>query len=172
MSPDKSEHVTKSGDLLAIPGRLCHWNVPIRMQGLPKEGHETVEAKKQRSRAFDSSIRPLALRLDAQMGTSLFKGDLQTPALHEIANDLFCRLGEVGGKNGLVRTPAQWITSELCWLLVVSVHQMGSWRMSSNVFSPLRMNQSGSRINKHSLLIFISIRKCLLCTVFLPPSSG
>src|SRR5579859_2574333 len=86
--------------------------MPIRMQGLPKEGHETVETKEQRSRALDSSIRPLALCLDTQMGASLLKGHLQTPALHEIADDLFCLLSGVGGKNGLGGTLTQWITSE------------------------------------------------------------
>ena len=79
---DESEHGTYGGGLLAIPGGLRHWNVPIRMQGLPQEGHETVETKEQRSRALDSSIRPLALCLDPQMGASLLKGHLQTPALH------------------------------------------------------------------------------------------
>src|SRR6266481_789644 len=111
MPPDKSEQVTKGGGLLAILGGLRHWNVPIRMQGLPKEGHETIETKEQRSRALDSSIRPLALCLDTQMGTSLLQGHLQTPALHEIADDLFCRLGRVGGKHGLGGTLTQWITS-------------------------------------------------------------
>ncbi len=70
MPPDESEHVTKGGGLLAIPGRLSHRNVPIRVQRLPKECHEAVETKEQRSRALDSSIRPLALCLDTQMGSA------------------------------------------------------------------------------------------------------
>src|SRR2546421_7382884 len=112
MPPDESEHVTKGGGLLAIPSGLRHWNLSIRMQGLPEEGHETVETKEQRSRALNSPIRPLALCLDAQMGASLLKGHLQSPALHEIADDLFCWLSGVGGKNGLGGTLTQWITSE------------------------------------------------------------
>src|SRR5690242_4553137 len=112
MSPDKSEHIPKGGALLAIPGGLCKWNLSIRTQSLPEEGHETVETKEQWSRAFDSSIRPLALCLEAQMGASLLKGDLQTPALHESADDLLCCLGGIGGKDGLGRTLAQWIASE------------------------------------------------------------
>src|SRR5258708_23732576 len=112
MSPDGSEHVTKGGGVLAIPGRLSNRKLPIRVQRLPKEGHQTVEAKEERSRALDGWIRPLALRLDAQMSATLLKRHLQTPALHEIADDLFCRLGGVGGKDGLGRTLAQWITSE------------------------------------------------------------
>src|SRR5947209_7308893 len=40
------------------------------------------------------------------MGTPLLKGHLQTPALHEVAHDLFCRLGGVGGKNRTSRKPA------------------------------------------------------------------
>ena len=56
MLPDKSEHIPKSGGVLAIPGRLRDRNLPIRVHRLPKEGHETVEAKEQRSRALDGSI--------------------------------------------------------------------------------------------------------------------
>jgi hypothetical protein len=74
MPPDKSEHIPKSGSLFAIPGRLRDRNLPIRVQRLPKECHETVEAKEEWSRALEGSIGPLALRLDAQVGTTLLKG--------------------------------------------------------------------------------------------------
>src|SRR5712692_11869956 len=70
-------------------------NVSIRVQRLPKECHQTVEAKEQRSRALHGWIRPLALCLDAQMGATLFKRHFQTPALHKVPDDLFCRLGGV-----------------------------------------------------------------------------
>ena len=40
MSPDASEHITESGDVLAIPGGLSDRNAPIGIQGLPKEYHE------------------------------------------------------------------------------------------------------------------------------------
>jgi hypothetical protein len=41
----------------------------------------------------------------------------------------------------------------------------------ADLFSHLRMSQRRSRINNHSLLIFIIRRKRLLCMVFLSPSS-
>src|SRR5262245_49143860 len=82
------------------------------MQCLPKEGHETVKAEEQRSRAFNGTIRPLTLRFDAQMSTPLLKSHFQAPALHEVANDLCCRLGGVGGKNGFRRAFALGITSQ------------------------------------------------------------
>src|SRR5258707_4636865 len=110
MPPDEREHGTYGGGVLAIPGRLSDRDLPIRVQRLPKEGHQTVEAKEQRSRALNGLIRPLALRLDAQMGAPLLKSHFQTPALHEVADDLFCCLGEVGGKDGFGGTLVRWIT--------------------------------------------------------------
>ncbi len=112
MSPDGSEHVTKGGGVLAIPGRLSNRKLPIRVQHLPKESHQTVEAKEHRSRALDGWIRPLALRLDAQMSATLLKRHFQTPTLHEVTDDLFCHLGGVGGKDGFGRTLARGITSQ------------------------------------------------------------
>jgi len=82
MSPGESEHGTYGGGVLAIAGRLRDRNLPIRVQRLPKEGHQTVETKEQRSRALNGSIRPLALRLDAHMGATLLKSHFQTPAFH------------------------------------------------------------------------------------------
>ena len=89
MSPDDSEYITESGGLLAIPSCLSDRNTAIGIQFLPKECHEAVEAKEQWSRAIERSIRPLALRLDAQMGMSLLKGHFQAPARNFVADDLF-----------------------------------------------------------------------------------
>src|SRR6266705_5111460 len=111
MTSDDREHVTEGSGVLAIPRCLSDRNVPIRVQRQPKECREAVAAKEQRRRAFDGSIRPLALGLDAQMSTTFLKGDFQTPALHKIADDLFCRLGGVGGKDGFGRAFSLRITS-------------------------------------------------------------
>src|SRR5947209_937225 len=112
MLPDESEYVKESSGVLAIPSCLSNRDVSLGVQRSPKEGHQTVEAKEQRSRALDGLICPLALRLDAQMGTSLLKRHFQTPALHEVAHDLFYRLGGIGGKDGFGRTLALGITRE------------------------------------------------------------
>src|SRR6516165_9172680 len=100
----------ESGGLLPIPGSLSNRDVSIPVQCSPKECHQAGKAKEQRCRAFDGSIRPLALRLETQMGTTFFKRHFETPALHEVADDLFCRLGGIGGKDGFGRTLAQGIT--------------------------------------------------------------
>src|SRR5437879_2924564 len=86
MSPDKGEHVTKGSGVLVILGRLSDRDLPIRVQRPPKERHEAIEAKEQRSRAFNGSVRPLTLRLDAQMGATLLKGHFNGA----ITNDKFC----------------------------------------------------------------------------------
>src|SRR5690348_8473196 len=46
------------------------------------------------------------------MGASFLKGHLQTPAFHEVSDELFCRLGEVGGKDGFGRALARWVTRQ------------------------------------------------------------
>jgi hypothetical protein len=56
MPPDDSENGTYGGGVLAIPGRLSDRNLSIRMQCLPKECHEAVEAKEQRSGALNGQI--------------------------------------------------------------------------------------------------------------------
>src|SRR5947209_13415472 len=82
------------------------------MQCLPKESDEAVEAKEQRSRAPGGEIRPLALRLDAQMSTTLLKGHFQTRARNFVADDLFCWLGGISGKDGFGGTLARWLASQ------------------------------------------------------------
>ena len=80
MKPDDSENVTKGGRLLAIPGRLSDRHLPIRVQCLPKECDEAVEAKEQRSGALNGQIRPLSLGLQAYMRVAFLEGRFQTPA--------------------------------------------------------------------------------------------
>src|SRR5260370_41942241 len=110
MTHGESRQVTKGGGVLAIPRRLSDRDLPIRVQRLSKKCHQTVEAKEQRSRALNGLIRPLALRLDAQMGAPLLKSHFPTPALHEHADDVFCCLGEAGGRDGFGGRPTRWIT--------------------------------------------------------------
>lgn len=112
MPPDESEHITKGGSVLAIPGRLSDRDLPIGAQRLPKEGHQTGEAKEQRRPTLHGSIRPWTLRLDAQMGAPLLKGPFQTPARNFVADDLLCRLGRIGGKDGFGGRLAPGITSQ------------------------------------------------------------
>ena len=76
------------------------------MQRLPKERDQAREPKEQRGGPFDRQIRPLTLRLDAQMGAPFLKRPLQTPARNFVSDELFCRLEEVGGKDGFGRTLA------------------------------------------------------------------
>src|SRR5215472_15137222 len=112
MLPDESKHITKGGNLLAIPARLRNRNLSSRMQRLPKECDQAIQPKQQRGSPFDRQIRPLTLRLDAQMGAPFLKRHLQAPALHEVSDDLFCRLDEVGGKDGFGRALARWVTRQ------------------------------------------------------------
>src|SRR5258708_14033189 len=46
------------------------------------------------------------------MGAPLLKGHFQTPALHEVAHDLFCCLSGVSGKDGFGGTLALRITGQ------------------------------------------------------------
>lgn len=74
------EDITKRRRLFVIPSRLCDRNVPVWMQCLAKEHHETVKAKQQRGRALNRQVRPLPLGLNAQLSAAFLKGALQTPA--------------------------------------------------------------------------------------------
>src|SRR5215469_15497031 len=112
MAPHESKYISKCGCLFVIPCCLSNRNLSSRMQCLPKERDQAIQPKEQRGSPFDRQIRPLTLRLDAQMGTPFLKRHLQTPALHEVSDELFCCLDEVGGKDGFGRTLARWVTRQ------------------------------------------------------------
>src|SRR5216110_924121 len=82
MPPYNSEDITKGRNLFVIPSGLCDRNVPIWMQAMSKERHQTVEAKKQRGRARSSKIGPLSLGLNPQVSSTLLECTFQAPSLH------------------------------------------------------------------------------------------
>ena len=72
---------------------------PSGCNACPKKDHQTVEAKQERGCVLNGQIRPLVLGLDTHMSMPFLKGYFQTPALHEVFDNLFCRLGKVSGKD-------------------------------------------------------------------------
>lgn len=60
---------------------------------------------RENSASRQGEVRPLALGLDAEMGTGLLERDLQLPTLDEPAHDLIRRAMEVGAQQGLRGEP-------------------------------------------------------------------
>src|SRR5260221_2215605 len=100
MPPHQCQDSAEGSRLLTIPSSLLEGELTIGNQRVSKERHQTLEPQEQRSRPFDRPIRPLPLRLQASMCAPFLTGGCQTPALHEIADDLFGGLGLVSGKQG------------------------------------------------------------------------
>src|SRR5262249_38151019 len=98
MPSHQGQDIAKGGRLFVIPSSLLKWKASLWSQRMPKERHQAVEPQEQRCRPFNGQVRPLTLRLDAQMRPAFLECGFQTPALHEIADDLLSRLRRVGGK--------------------------------------------------------------------------
>ena len=82
MAPYEGKYISKCGCLFVIPCCLSNRNLSIRLQRLPKERDQAIQPKEQRGGPFDRQIRPVTLRLTAQMRTPFLKRHLQAPAHH------------------------------------------------------------------------------------------
>jgi hypothetical protein len=86
--------------MLSIPRCLLEWNIPSRMEALPKQRDQAGESKEARGHPLGREVRPLSLCLHTQIGPALFKGDFSTPALHKIGADGKARLGLISREIG------------------------------------------------------------------------
>ncbi len=100
MLTNESERIGKGGQGFVIPGSLTNGKGMFTQQLLSKNGDQRKERQQGGSGTQDRQIRPLALRLHAQMCTYLVKGDLYCPAqdkpLHNL--DRLCLL--IGAEQG------------------------------------------------------------------------
>jgi hypothetical protein len=76
-----------------VPMPALEWNIPSRMEALPKQGDQAVESKKTWSGPLDHEVRPLSLCLHTQICPAPFTGDFSTLAFHKIGDDGKARLG-------------------------------------------------------------------------------
>ena len=79
---------------------------------MPKERHKTTEAEQKRGDVLSDQIRPFPWGLGPQLGMALLQGHFQTPALHEVPDDLLIRLVLIGWKEGLCSVFPLGIASE------------------------------------------------------------
>src|SRR6202166_2929336 len=70
-------------------------------QSVRPDGHQRVESKQRRCRAQDGQVRPLPLRLDAQMLSYFLEGCLDPPAAYEALEDCGGLEVKVGAKECL-----------------------------------------------------------------------
>jgi hypothetical protein len=66
-----------------------------------EQGHQREQAEQRRGGAGDRQVRPLPLRLHAEVLPCFLEGDLQLPALDEPRQDLLGRRLRVGAEQGL-----------------------------------------------------------------------
>ncbi len=86
--------------MLSIPRCVVEWNIPCRMEALPKQRDQAVESKEARRHPLDRQVRPLSLCLHTQICPALFKGDFSTPAFHKVGEDGKASLGLIGREVG------------------------------------------------------------------------
>lgn len=75
MLTNKSERVRKRGKGFGVPGCLTTRQRLTLEQLMSKNRHQRKESEQGRSGAQDGKVRPLSLRLHAQMSADFMKGD-------------------------------------------------------------------------------------------------
>ena len=73
---------------------------------------KAVESEKRRRGSSDSFVRPLALRLDAQMSARFGERDLDLPPADVQGDDVSRLDGDVGAEEGLWITPGVGVTNQ------------------------------------------------------------
>ena len=79
MLTNEGKRIGKGRQGFGVPSRLANGKGLVPQQLLSKKSDERKECQQGGSGTQDCQIRPLALRLDAQMSTHLMKGDLDGP---------------------------------------------------------------------------------------------
>src|SRR5512135_1487117 len=100
MTPYGSKHIDEGRLTFSIPRCLLEWNIPSRMETLPKQSDQAVEPKEARCHPLDRQVRPLPLCLHTQICPALFKGDFSTPAFHKVGDDGKASLGLISREVG------------------------------------------------------------------------
>lgn len=79
---------------------------------MAQSSDDTVESKEARGAALNRQIRPLSLRLDAQMRSTFFESHFNAPALDEIQDDGEARLVLIGREVHTDRPGAHRISTD------------------------------------------------------------
>ena len=100
----------KSSMSLGIPSRLWQRYLAIRAKGMGYQDDKAKKSEESRCGALNSPITPLALSLDTQMSSSLFKGHFMRPAFDKVSDNRGSRLMNIGGEVSDGIPFSQWVT--------------------------------------------------------------
>ncbi|HVB24858.1 MAG TPA: hypothetical protein VNG51_23170 [Ktedonobacteraceae bacterium] len=100
MLANERKRIRKGQQTFGVPGSLTNGKGLLIQQLLSKNGDERKECQQGGRSVCNRQLRPLALRLDAQMSTYLMKGDFQRTPQDKPLDILgrFCLL--IGAKQG------------------------------------------------------------------------
>lgn len=85
---DNGQRIRKGGLGLDIPGGLTDRQLTPTHMLVSQDGYQGEEPQQSGCGAQDRQVRPLALRLDAEMGAHFVEGNFQLPSQHEPLHDL------------------------------------------------------------------------------------
>lgn len=106
-SPYGGERVAEGGLVLPAPGGRSS-DEPVRaVHVICLKRDEPIAAGERRRRAGDSPVRPLALRLDAEVATGFGESHLDAPGPHEPRQDIRGLHGEAGAQERLRLEPPE-----------------------------------------------------------------
>src|SRR5215203_1551001 len=101
--PDGSERIAEGGLRLGVPRRCCSASPLASGEPGGQQRDDREQGEQARRGARDRLVRPLPLRLDAEVGAGLLEGHLHLPASHKPGDDLGGVSREVGAKQSLGR---------------------------------------------------------------------
>ncbi len=78
MTPDLGQDIAEGSGLFLIPGGAGDRDPAVRVQGVGEQRDQAEEAEEARGRPLDGGVRPLPLRLDAEVSAALFVSSIVT----------------------------------------------------------------------------------------------
>lgn len=99
--------VAEGGLVLPAPGGRSSDEPVLAVHVICLKRDEPIAAGERRRRAGDSPVRPLALRLDAEVATGFGESHLDAPAPHEPRQDIRGLHGEAGAQERLRLEPPE-----------------------------------------------------------------
>ena len=118
MLPHRCQSVAERRLLLGIPSTLANRQATFQIQSVSQQRHQRIQTQQTRRHAFNRQVRPLTLRLKAQVSTAfleqpapdLIRGRLNAPALDETPHDRTCLIARTRREVSPWRILGAWMT--------------------------------------------------------------
>ena len=112
MLPHRCQSVAERRLLLGIPSTLANRQATLQIQGVSQQRHQRIQTQQTWRHAFNRQVRPLTLRLKAQVSTAFLERRLNAPALDETPHDVTCLIARTRREVSPWRILGVWMTDQ------------------------------------------------------------